>query len=38
MTNYLLGIVRDYKAVTLTPEQIDLISRQLDEPCRDVED
>ncbi len=31
-------IVRDWKPQQLTPEQIDLISRQLDERCRDVED
>ena len=32
------AIVRDWKPQPLTPEQIDLISRQLDERCRDVED
>lgn|GEM_PF-3437761 len=32
------AIVRDWKAQPLKPEQIDLISRQLDERCRDVED
>jgi len=32
------AIVRDWKLQTLTPEQIDLISQQLDERCRDVED
>jgi hypothetical protein len=31
-------IVRQWKPQQLTPEQIDLISRQLDERCRDVED
>ena len=31
-------IVRDWNPQPLTPEQIDLISRQLDERCRDVED
>ena len=31
-------IVCDWKLQPLTPEQIDLISRQLDERCRDVED
>jgi hypothetical protein len=31
-------IVRDWKPQPLSPEQIDLISRQLDERCRDVED
>ena len=31
-------IVCDWKPQPLTPEQIDLISRQLDERCRDVED
>ena len=31
-------IVRDWKPQPLTAEQIDLISRQLDEQCRDVED
>jgi hypothetical protein len=31
-------IVREWKPQSLTPEQIDLISRQLDERCRDVED
>ena len=31
-------IVRQWKTQLLTPEQIDLISRQLDERCRDVED
>ena len=31
-------IVRQWKPQPLTPEQIDLISRQLDERCRDVED
>ena len=34
----ILAIVRDWKPQRLTPEQIDLISRQLDERCRDVED
>ena len=32
------AIVSDWKIQPLTPEQIDLISRQLDERCRDVED
>jgi hypothetical protein len=32
------SIVREWKSQTLTSEQIDLISRQLDELCRDVED
>jgi hypothetical protein len=32
------AIVRDWKPQPLTPEEIDLISRQLDERCRDVED
>ena len=32
------SIVREWKPAPLTPEQIDLISRQLDERCRDVED
>ena len=32
------SIVREWKPQPLTPEQIDLISRQLDERCRDVED
>jgi hypothetical protein len=32
------AIVRDWNPQPLTPEQIDLISRQLDERCRDVED
>jgi Nuclease-related domain len=32
------AIVRDWKPQSLTSEQIDLISRQLDERCRDVED
>lgn len=32
------AIIRDWKPQPLTPEQIDLISRQLDERCRDVED
>lgn len=32
------SIVRDWRVEPLTPEQIDLISRQLDELCRDVED
>ncbi len=32
------AIVRDWKPQPITPEQIDLISRQLDERCRDVED
>jgi len=32
------AIVRDWKPQPLTPEKIDLISRQLDERCRDVED
>ncbi len=32
------AIIRDWKPHPLTPEQIDLISRQLDERCRDVED
>jgi uncharacterized Tic20 family protein len=32
------AIVRDWKAQPLTPEQIDLISRQLEDRCRDVED
>jgi hypothetical protein len=32
------AIIRDWKPQALTPEQIDLISRQLDERCRDVED
>ena len=31
-------IIRKWKPQPLTPEQIDLISRQLDERCRDVED
>jgi hypothetical protein len=31
-------IVRKWKPQDLSPEQIDLISRQLDERCRDVED
>jgi Nuclease-related domain len=31
-------IIRDWRPQPLTPEQIDLISRQLDERCRDVED
>jgi hypothetical protein len=31
-------IVREWKPQPLTPQQIDLISRQLDERCRDVED
>lgn len=31
-------IVRDWRQQDLGPEQIDLISRQLDERCRDVED
>lgn len=31
-------IIREWKPQPLTPEQIDLISRQLDERCRDVED
>ncbi len=40
VTNHKLlpSIVRDWKPKPLTPEQIDLISRQLDERCRDVED
>jgi hypothetical protein len=32
------AIIRDWKPQPLTAEQIDLISRQLDERCRDVED
>jgi len=32
------NIVREWQPQPLTPEQIDLISRQLDERCRDVED
>jgi hypothetical protein len=32
------SIVRDWKPQPLTPQQIDLISRQLDERCRDVEE
>lgn len=32
------AIVQEWKPQPLTPEQIDLISRQLDERCRDVED
>lgn len=32
------SIVREWRPQPLTPEQIDLISRQLDERCRDVED
>jgi Nuclease-related domain len=32
------AIVRDWNPQALTGEQIDLISRQLDERCRDVED
>ena len=32
------AIIRDWKPQPLTPEQIDLISRQLDERSRDVED
>lgn len=31
-------IVREWNPQPITPEQIDLISRQLDERCRDVED
>lgn len=31
-------IIRKWKPQALSPEQIDLISRQLDERCRDVED
>ena len=40
VTNHKLlpAIVRDWNPQPLTPEQIDLISRQLDERCRDVED
>ena len=40
VTNHKLlpAIVRDWNPRPLTPEQIDLISRQLDERCRDVED
>jgi hypothetical protein len=40
VTNHKLlpAIIRDWKPQLLTPEQIDLISRQLDERCRDVED
>jgi Nuclease-related domain len=32
------SIVREWNTQPLTPEQVDLISRQLDERCRDVED
>lgn len=32
------SIIREWKHQPLTPEQIELISRQLDERCRDVED
>jgi hypothetical protein len=32
------SIVAQWKPQPLSPEQIDLISRQLDERCRDVED
>ncbi|MGH7982214.1 MAG: nuclease-related domain-containing protein [Candidatus Udaeobacter sp.] len=40
VTNHKLlpAIIRDWKPQPLTPEQVDLISRQLDERCRDVED
>jgi len=40
VTNHRLlpTIVRDWKPQPLSDEQIDLISRQLDERCRDVED
>jgi hypothetical protein len=31
-------IIKKWKPYDLSPEQIDLISRQLDERCRDVED
>jgi hypothetical protein len=34
----LMNPIRAWKPQPLTPEQIDLISRQLDERCRDVED
>ena len=33
-----VNIVRDWKPQPLTPEQVDSISRQLDERGRDVED
>ena len=32
------NIVREWKQQPLSPQQVDLISRQLDERCRDVED
>ena len=31
-------VIRKWKPQPLTPDHIDLISRQLDERCRDVED
>jgi hypothetical protein len=40
VTNHTLlpNIVRQWKPQPLSPEQVDLISRQLDDLCRDVED
>jgi hypothetical protein len=36
--NVVTNIVKDWNPQPLTPEQVDLISRQLDERFRDVED